>query len=259
MGTGRAAAALALVCAMGCSADDSAVRTAEASADPGAFESGSTVAETLRWHHDLPTGTAWWDVVGEQQAWNFKNVHQIAPTVNVYRDGPVRELVRRPMEEIAEFPVETPDGPMGYREFLQSDYSTTMGLVIVQRGEIVFETYPRMEPYQKPIFWSVTKAFVSTVLAILEDRGEVDVSKPLEFYIPELADSQIAGVTVRNALDMASGLDCPDDYADSRACYNHFESTMGDGLPMEIPEDNPYDMLANFSYGYWADQGVGFD
>ena len=258
----RHAAALALAAALaaGCTSADRASQAAETSADAAPFKPGATVADTLRWHRDLPTDrTAWWDVVGEQQAWAFKNVHQIAPTVNVYRDGPVSELRYRPMDEIAEHPVDTPDGEMGLLDFLHSEHSTTMGLVIVHRGEIVFEAYPRMQRYQKPIFWSVTKAFVSTVLAILEDRGEVDVSKPIEFYIPELENSQLAGITVRNALDMASGIDCPDDYADSSACYNHYESTMGDGLPMENPEDNPYDMLINYDYGYWADQGVGFD
>ena len=74
----------------------------------------------------------------------------------------------------------------------------------------MFEHYPRQQPYEKPIYWSVTKVFVSSVVAILEDRKLVDVSKPIDFYIPELAKSPFAGVTVRNILDMASGVDCPE-------------------------------------------------
>ncbi len=257
---GAILAVAAVTVSAGCAPADGPLREAAASIDPDPFESATTVADTLRWHRDLPTDrTAWWDVVGEQQAWAFKNVHQIAPTVNVYRDGPVSQLARRPMGEIAGYQIETPDGQMGYLDFLNSEHSTTMGMVIVHRGEIVFENYPRMEPYQKPIFWSVTKAFTSTVLAILEDRGEVDVSKPVEFYIPELEGSQLAGITVRNALDMASGVDCADDYATPDACYNHFESAFGDGLQLTIAEDNPYDMLINYNYGFWAEQGVGYN
>jgi hypothetical protein len=99
----------------------------------------------------------------------------------VYRDGPIRDLDERPMAEIADFPVKTPGGPMRFEDFLLSDQSTTMGMVILHEGKVVFETYPRMKPYQKPLYGSVTKIFVSTVLAILEDRGLVDVTKPIEF------------------------------------------------------------------------------
>jgi CubicO group peptidase (beta-lactamase class C family) len=232
--------------------------TANSNREP--FEAASTVEETFRWHRDLPTATtAWWDVVGEQQAWYFKNLQQLYPSVTVYRDGPVRKLKYRLMDEVADYPVETPGGKMRFIDFLHGDQSTTMGMVIVHKGKIVFETYPRMEEYQKPLYWSVTKAFVSTVLAILEDRGLVDVSKPIEFYIPELKDSQLAGITVRNALDMASGIDCADDYDDFESCYYRFETSLGDGFPTKTSPDNPYDMLIQYDYGYWAKQGTGFD
>ena len=223
------------------------------------FEPASSVEETFRWHRAHPTTTAWWDIFGEQQAWYFKNLQQLYPTVTVYRDGPIRELDERPMAEIADFQVETPAGPMRFEDFILSDQSTTMGIVILHEGKVVFETYPRMKPYQKPIFWSVTKVFVSTVLAILEDRGLVDVTKPIEFYIPELRDSQLAGIKVRDALDMASGLDCSDNYEDFEACYYRFETSLGDGFRTEGSPDNPYQMLIDFDYGYWADPGTGFD
>jgi CubicO group peptidase (beta-lactamase class C family) len=192
--------------------------------------------------------------------WNNKNLHQIVPTVNVYRDGPVRELVYAPMEEIAEFEIETSNGKMPFREFLVSEYSSTMGVVIVHRGKIVFEIYPRMQPYEKPIWWSVTKAFVSTVLAILEDRGLVDVSLPIDHYIPELAGSDFEGVAIRHILDMASGVDCPDgDYSDKRSCYLQFQAALGDSVRFEDSPDSPYEYLANLKVGRWAEPGTGFD
>ena len=234
-----------------------------ANSDPGIgrqpFEPASSVDETIRQHRARPTNTAWWDVVGEQQAWYFKNLQQLYPSVIVYRDGPVRELDYHLMAEIADFPVETPAGTMRFEDFLHSDQSTTMGMVILHKGKIVFETYPRMEPYQKPLYWSVTKVFVSTVLAILEDRGLVDVTKAIEFYIPELKGSQLAGISVRDVLDMASGLDCSDDYENFEACYYRFETSLGDGFRTETSPDNPYQVLIEFDYGFWADPGTGYD
>jgi CubicO group peptidase (beta-lactamase class C family) len=223
------------------------------------FEPASSVAETFRWHRAHPTDTAWWDVVGEQQAWYFKNIQQVYPSVTVYREGAVRELDYRLMDEIADYPVQTPSGTMRFADFLQSDDSTTMGIAILHKGEIVFEAYPRMQPYQKPIYWSVTKVFVSTLVAILEDRGLVDVANPIEFYIPELKASQLAGIRVRDILDMASGLDCSDDYASFEACYYRYETSLGDGFRTATSPDNPYDMLIEYDYGYWAEPGTGYD
>jgi len=226
------------------------------------FKSASTVEETWRQHKALPDPAEmiWWDVNGPDMLWNNKNLHQIVPTVNVYRDGPVRELAYRPMAEIAEFEIETPDGKMQLQDFLESEFSSTMGVVIVHRGAIVFELYPRMQPHEKPIWWSVTKAFVSTVLAILEDRGLVDVSLPIDHYIPELAGSDFEGITIRDILDMASGVDCPDgDYSDKRSCYLQFEAALGDSVRFEDSPDSPYDYLANLNVGHWSEPGTGFD
>ncbi len=227
-----------------------------------AFEPASTVEETLRQHKRLPDPAEkiWWDVNGPDMLWNNKNLHQIVPTVNVYRDGPVRELRVRPMAEIAGFEIETPNGKMPFQDFLASEFSSTMGVVILHRGEIVFETYPRMQPYEKPIWWSVTKAVVSTVLAILEDRGLVDVSLPIDHYIPELVGSDFEGISIRHILDMASGVDCPDgDYSDKRSCYLQFEAALGDSVRFEDSPDSPYDFLANLSVGHWSEPGTGFD
>jgi CubicO group peptidase (beta-lactamase class C family) len=226
------------------------------------FKSASTVEETWRQHKALPDPAEkiWWDVNGPDMLWNNKNLHQIVPTVNVYRDGPVQELDYRPMVEIAEFEVETPNGKMPFQEFLPSEHSSTMGVVIVHQGKIVFELYPRMQPYEKPIWWSVTKAFVSTVLAILEDRGLVDVSLPIDHYIPELAGSDFEGVKIRDILDMASGVDCPDgDYSDKRSCYLQFQAALGDSVRFEDSPDSPYDYLANLNVGRWAEPGIGYD
>jgi len=226
------------------------------------FEPASTVEETWRQHKALPDPgeKIWWDISGPDMLWNNKNLHQIVPTVNVYRDGPVRELDYRPMEEIAAFEIETPAGKMPFKDFLESEHSSTMGVVIIQGGDIVFELYPRMQPHEKPIWWSVTKAFVSTVLAILEDRGLVDVNLPIEHYIPELAGSDFEGITTRHILDMASGVDCPDgDYADKRSCYLQFEAALGDSVRFDDSPDSPYDYLANLNVGRWSEPGTGFE
>ncbi len=226
------------------------------------FEPASTVAENLRQHRAVPdpADEVWWTRTGEAMAWRNRNLHQIVPTVNVYRDGPVSTLAVRPMAAIAGYPVDTPAGEMTFDAYLHGERSTTMGIVIVHRGDIVFERYPRMQPHEKPIWWSVTKVLPATLVAILEHRGLVDATQAVERYVPALKGSDFEGVTVRNVLDMASGVDCPDgDYSDRSTCYYQFEATLGDAVRSEKTPDDPYTMLSTLSVGRWAEQGKGFD
>lgn len=235
---------------------------AAAQEDPPAFEPASTVAENLRQHRALPdpADEVWWTETGEAMAWRNRNLHQIVPTVNVYRGGPVSTLAVRPMAAIAGYPVDTPAGETTFDAHLHGEHSTTMGIVILHRGDIVFERYPRMQPHEKPIWWSVTKVLPATLVAILEHRGLVDATQPVERYVPALKGSDFEGVTVRNVLDMASGVDCPDgDYSDRSTCYYQFEATLGDAVRSEKTPDDPYTMLSTLNVGRWAEQGKGFD
>ena len=84
------------------------------------FVSASTVDKIRSQMRKLPRDDIWWTVNGDDMAWNFKNLHQIFPTVNVYRNGPVRELEQRPITAIGEFIVDTPKGPMSFDDFIQS-------------------------------------------------------------------------------------------------------------------------------------------
>ena len=222
------------------------------------FVSASGVEQTRQQIESLPKDDIWWTVNGKDMAWNFKNLHRFMPTVNVYRDGPVRELAYRLMPEIADFTVETPEGKMRFVDFLDSDQSTTMGMVILHKGRIVFEHYPRQQAYEKPIYWSVTKVFVSSLVAILEDRGLVDVNKAISVYIPELANSSFASITVRNILDMATGQKCSEEYEDKTSCYYRYSMTVGDGFWDSASPDSPYTFAANLKVDEFAEQGVSF-
>ena len=222
------------------------------------FRPASSVATVRTQIEQLPTDDIWWTVNGPDMAWNNRNLQRIFPTVPVYRAGAVSELKARPNPAIARFPVATPSGRVPFQAFLDSDASSTMGVVILHRGDIVFQNYPRQEPYEKPILWSVTKAFVGTLVAILEDRGQVDVDQPIETYVPRLRDSAFAGVTVRNFLDMATGVDCPENYEDRDSCYYRYSMTVGDGFWTADSPDDPYEYLAGVKAGRWAEQGTAF-
>jgi len=223
------------------------------------FEPAYTMQEVLEHQRKIPRDTQWWAVTGEEMGWMHKNVQQMFPTVPVYRDGPVRELQYEPMAEIADFPVQTEQGEMRFEDLLSDDQSTAMGVVILRKGKIVFESYPRMKDYEKVTYWSVAKVFAGTIVGLLEERGEVDVSQPIEFYISDLASSSFAGTAVRNFLDHSTGLDCGDDYEDPQSCYYQYSMAIGDNVRDESAPDNPYDYFAGADVARLTEQGTTFD
>ena len=219
------------------------------------FQPAASVAEVQRQHRRLPADDIWWTVNGPDMAWNFKNLHQLFPTVNVYRNGPVAELAAAPMAEIADYPIDTPQGTLPFADFIASDQSTTLGIVILHRGKIAFERYPRMQPYEMPVVWSVAKVLPATVIRIMEERGEIDVRRPIEAYLPEVSKSSLAGTSVRDILDMATGLDCADEYEDRNACYYRYSMAIGDGFRTADAPDNPYDFVASLKASRHAQPG----
>ena len=222
------------------------------------FEPASSVEEIQKQMRRLPSDDIWWTVNGEDMAWNFRNLHMIFPTVTVYRDGPVRPLTDRPLREIGEFVVETPEGAMTFDEFIVSDQSTAMGVVVLHKGDVVFERYPRMQPHEKPVYWSVAKVFPATLIRLLEERGDIDVSKPIDHYIEDLSGSSFAGISVRNILDMATGLDCGDEYEDKESCYYRYSMSIGDGFRLDGAPDNPYEFASTVEATRTRPQGEQF-
>ena len=222
------------------------------------FVPASTPEEIQLRQRLLPDDDIWWTVTGEQMAWMHKNVPQLFPTVNVYRTGAVSDLEVNQNPEITDFEISTPTGLMAFSDFLESEYSTTMGMVILHQGKIVYEHYPRMQHYEKPIYWSVTKVMPATLIRIYEEQGQIDVDQAIKFYLPELTNSDIADISVRNILDMATGLDCQDEYDDRQSCYYQYSMAIGDGYREDNAADNPYDFLKTLRVSRHAGPGEQF-
>jgi CubicO group peptidase (beta-lactamase class C family) len=70
---------------------------------------------------------------------------------------------------------------------------------------------------QPQAVFSITKSLVGCVAGILADRGVLDLDALLTSCVPELADSGYAGATVRQVLDMRSGVHFEEDYTNPRS------------------------------------------
>jgi CubicO group peptidase (beta-lactamase class C family) len=195
-----------------------------------------------------------WDEGGELTHWVFLHPGEVFPAAVVRRAGAVRDLPLRLRPEIGDFVVAQSDGrPVTLRDFIQ--LGNVDGFIILHKGAVVYEAYPRMQLSDRHLSFSVTKAFVGTVLGRLEDEKRVDLDQAVERYLPEFAGTAWAGTHVRDIGDMASGMegveDSPAAYTDPEQKQFQMEAALGwqpltDALPASVRSGEVYDFVRTF-------------
>jgi CubicO group peptidase (beta-lactamase class C family) len=154
-----------------------------------------------------------------QTRWSFSNVRQLLPTRVVGRgDGPATTLPRAERTDIDALtfqPIGRTDS-MTWAQSLAANY--TDGILILHRGRILYERYfGALTADRQHVAMSVTKSFVSTVAATLITEGKLDDKATVASYLPELRDAGVGDATIRQLLDMTTGLDYSEDYADPKS------------------------------------------
>ena len=104
------------------------------------------------------------------------------------------------------------------------DFKTT-SILVLHKGEIKHEGYfLGTEKDDRRISWSMAKSVLSAMLGIAISEGKIaSLEDPVDKYVPALAKSAYKGVTIRNVLNMASGVKFNEDYLD----YNSDIKRMG--------------------------------
>ena len=97
--------------------------------------------------------------------------------------------------------------PVSSDWFLQR--TGTGGLLVIQNGQIVHESYYLgSHRYTRLTSWSVAKSLTSALVGIAVDQGFISsVDDLVSSYVPELMNTAYHDVTIRNALQMSSGVD----------------------------------------------------
>ena len=151
--------------------------------------------------------------------WTFSNGRQLGPTTNVSRGlgaaSPLPRAERDDLDAIKFTPLGKAE-PMTWAQSLGANY--TDGIVVLHRGRIVYERYfGALKESGQHIAQSVTKSFFGTIGQILVAEGKLDENAPVSQYVPELKDSAFGDATIRQLLDMRTGLRYSENYADPKA------------------------------------------
>lgn len=104
--------------------------------------------------------------------------------------------------------------------------NNTAGLMIIKDGEIVLEKYGEgLDADGKWTSFSVAKSFSSTLVgAAIKDGLIGSVDDPIVDYLPGLAGSAYEGVSIRQVLNMTSGVAWNEDYEDPNSDVAKFSS-----------------------------------
>ncbi len=105
---------------------------------------------------------------------------------------------------------------MTWKESLSANY--TDGMLILHKGRIVYERYfGCLDEAGKHGAMSMTKSLTGLLAEILVAEGELDDTALVSSIIPELSDSAFGSATIRQVMDMTTGLAYSEDYSDPNA------------------------------------------
>lgn len=112
--------------------------------------------------------------------------------------------------------------PMGSSETMTWEESLaanfTDGMLIIHEGKVVYERYfGCLDEAGKHGAMSMTKSLTGLLAEILVVEGKLDDSALISSIVPELADSAFGSATVRQVMDMTTGLAYSEDYSDPEA------------------------------------------
>lgn len=109
------------------------------------------------------------------------------------------------------------------------------GLVVLKNGELAYEAYYQgTGEHDKRISWSVAKSYLSALFGILVDEGVFpDLHAPVTDFAPELKGSAYDGASIRDVLQMSSGVRFDEDYLDSKSDINRMGRVLALGGSMD--------------------------
>jgi CubicO group peptidase (beta-lactamase class C family) len=131
--------------------------------------------------------------------------------------------------------------------------SVTLAELVVQRGEVVHEVYgPDTGPDTTLISWSTAKSVTHALAGIAVREGLLALDAPAP--VPEWADDDRRAITLRQLLNMQSGLRFVEDYIDDSTshCLDMLFGTGKDdvaGYAAALPLDHEPGSTFNYSSG----------
>ena len=155
---------------------------------------------------------------------NFSNMDTMFLTLPMSKGpGPVSPLPKGGAMEM----------PEGYETWLKDRAVTA--LIVMTDGEVLHESYHMgTQPEDRRISWSVAKSFLSALFGIILEEGAIaSIDDPVVKYAPSLKGTAYDKATIRNVLQMSSGIVFDEDYLDFWSDINKMGRVIALGTSMD--------------------------
>ena len=147
-----------------------------------------------------------WALDPDKAKWSLQNLSKFLPT----------DVVSRGTGEVFEFTYEdtglleavfaAPDSSQQPLSQILAEMGVD-GFIMIKDGVVRVEAYFNgLTPDRRHAVFSVTKSMVGSLFGTLVDGEEVDLSRTVSDYLPELEESGIGDATLRQVLDMTSSV-----------------------------------------------------
>ena len=143
------------------------------------------------------------------QVAGYRNIEKISPTRKINAGSSASSLPQN-LSDLSGVGV----GDMTVADYVK--HKAVAGLLVIKDGEIAYEYYGLgNDQDSRWISFSVAKSVVSMLFgAAIQDGYIASVDEKVTDYLPRLKNSPYSDVTIRNLLQMASGVAWNEDYAD---------------------------------------------
>ncbi len=146
--------------------------------------------------------------------WAYQHIAEFLPTATVARGTPAPLPVAGTGLDLAALAFTDHRGERANAAAVL-DASWTDGFLVLHRGRVVHEDYRNgMGPGSVHLTQSVSKSVIAALAGILHHRGDFPLERTVAAYVPQFSASAYRDVTMRQLLDMTSGVDFPEDVAD---------------------------------------------
>lgn len=142
----------------------------------------------------------------EQIDTNFRTFYQRYPSVKIAREGDIYQLPEAPRNDALPKQYDYEGEMRDTQAFLKATQTT--GLAIMLGDELIYEYYDRGNSQQsRAILMSVSKSMTSFLIGVVFEKGQINSLDDLvTAYAPDLKGSAYDGVTIKQVLEMSSGV-----------------------------------------------------
>ena len=172
-----------------------------------------------------------WDVGGRLSHYSFRFMSEFFPVAVIEKPAAPYQYAKKPMKSIESIKLKVGSDSLRFDQYLQKLHINSF--IVVHKGSIIFERYFSMQPEEQHTLQSSTKVITSTLISQLINEGKININLPIETYIPELKNTDWQGTSVKNIMNMRSGMngsetsDGMGGFTNPQHLYYPFEEALG--------------------------------